>query len=159
MRIKGIVEEDFVNYKKVSMYISIGTCDWKCCIEGGFDKSVCQNQQIAKIPDQIVENDTLIKTYLENPISEAIVIGGLEPFTYYDDLYEFIETFRKYSNDDIVIYTGYNKDEIIDNIKELSKFENIILKFGRFQLNNMKHFDNILGVELVSDNQYAEKIS
>ena len=43
MKIKGLVDEDFVNYKQTSMFIILGTCDWKCCIEGGFDISICQN--------------------------------------------------------------------------------------------------------------------
>ena len=159
MRIKGLVEEDFVNYKKVSMYLSIGTCDWKCCREGGFDKSICQNQPIAKVPDQEIGNETLIKAYLANPISEAIVIAGLEPFTHFDDMLKFIKDFREYSEDDVVIYTGYYKSELDGFLKELSKYKNIIIKFGRFKLNCMKHVDPVLGVELASDNQYAEKIS
>ena len=60
--------------------------------------------------------------------------------------------------DDIVIYTGYNKDEVKEYIYWLSDFSNIIIKFGRYIPNQEKHFDEILGVYLSSDNQYAEKI-
>ena len=35
----------------------------------------------------------------------------------------------------------------------------IIIKYGRFIPNQQKHYDEILGVYLASDNQYAEKIS
>ena len=33
MKTTGLIEEDFVNYKKASMFIGMGTCTWKCCKE------------------------------------------------------------------------------------------------------------------------------
>ena len=62
-------------------------------------------------------------------------------------------------DDDIVIYTGYNKEEIVDKITQLADFKNIIIKFGRYVPNRPSRYDEILGITLVSDNQYAEKIS
>ena len=41
----------------------------------------------------------------------------------------------------------------------LKKYKNIIIKFGRYIPNRPKKYDNILGIDLVSDNQYAEVIS
>jgi hypothetical protein len=38
-------------------------------------------------------------------------------------------------------------------------FDNIIVKFGRFIPDDEKRFDEVLGVELASHNQYAEVIS
>ena len=64
-----------------------------------------------------------------------------------------------FCNDDVVIYTGYNKEEIADKIEVLKKFKNIIIKFGRFIPNSKKKYDEVLGVELASENQYGEKIS
>ena len=64
--------------------------------------------------------------------------------------------FRYYTPDDIVIYTGYTEEEIKDKVKWLSLYENIIIKFGRFVPNAEKHFDEVLGVELASPNQYAK---
>jgi hypothetical protein len=74
----------------------------------------------------------------------------------FDELLEFINEFRKVSNDDIVIYSGYNEDEIYNKTYLLSKYKNIIVKFGRFIPNQEKHYDEILGVELASPNQYAK---
>ena len=62
------------------------------------------------------------------------------------------------ANDDIIIYTGYNEEEISEYINILHNFSNIIVKFGRFIPNSLHKFDNILGVELASDNQYAKFI-
>lgn len=159
VRIKGIVEEDFVNYKKISMFISMGTCDWKCCLEQGLDKSICQNSELANTPEVQINIDTLIKMYTSNPITEAIVIGGLEPFTYFYNLYKFISKFREISNDDIVIYTGYYPKEIEEDLEQLLKFDNIIIKYGRFIPNHKPHFDSVLGVNLASNNQYAKELT
>ena len=84
---------------------------------------------------------------------------GLEPFDSWNDLKSFIHELREYCNDDIVIYTGYDKNEVIEKINELSKYTNIIVKFGRYVPNQKKHFDDLLGLYLASNNQYAEKIS
>ena len=57
-----------------------------------------------------------------------------------------------------MIYTGYYLDEIADKIRVLTEYKNIIIKFGRFVPNQKKHYDEVLGVYLASDNQYAKKI-
>jgi len=63
-------------------------------------------------------------------------------------------------DDDVVIYTGYNPEEIQAQLETLSSnYKNIIIKFGRFIPDKPHRFDEVLGVELASDNQYAEKIS
>ena len=95
---------------------------------------------------------------MSNPITEAIVFGGLEPFLQFDEVYEFISEFRKESNDPVVIYTGYNEDEIRDKLDVLSSFESIIVKLGRFNPNGKKRYDNVLGITLSSNNQYAIKL-
>ena len=70
-----------------------------------------------------------------------------------------IDEFRKYTDDDIVIYTGYYDSELSEDIEYLRQnYNNIIIKFGRYVPNQQPHFDEILGVKLASDNQYGEKI-
>ena len=49
--------------------------------------------------------------------------------------------------------------EIKEYIDKLKAFPNIIVKFGRYIPNHEKHFDEVLGIYLASDNQYAERIS
>ena len=160
MRIKGVVSEDFVNYKLPSMYISTATCDFKCEKESGIQ--CCQNSQLAKMPTKEISDINLIEHYLGNDITKAIVIGGLEPFDQFDEVCEFLIKLRRqyHCDDPVVIYTGYNKTEISSALKTLKRFKisNIIVKFGRFIPNQQKHFDPVLGVELASDNQYAEHV-
>lgn len=155
--IKGIQDEDFVNYKKPSMFICFPKCSWKCEKECG--KKVCQNGTLATSPDIHIDVEVICERYLKNLITSAIVLGGLEVFDTFKDLIELISCFRKYTDDEIIIYTGYNKDEITDKVVILSQYKNLIIKFGRYIPNQSPHYDEVLGVYLASDNQYAEKIS
>lgn len=158
IKIRGLIEEDFVNYKKPSMYIAFPYCTFKCDKECGY--SVCQNSSLVTNSEIInIDEQKIINRYIDNPITTSIVISGLEPFDSYKDLFILIKAFREKTLDDIVIYTGYNKNEIEDNIEELKQFKNIFIKFGRFIPNQQKHYDNILQVNLASPNQYGEKIS
>ena len=158
MRLRGLVDEDFVNYKKPSMFLIAPTCNFKCCIEAG--KDICQNMDVVKEPIIEIDDHKLIERYLNNPITKAIVIGGLEPFENFEEVYGFINTLRfEYSCfDDVVIYTGFDADEIIDECMILSKYANIIVKFGRFIPDKESHYDELLGVNLASPNQYAEEL-
>lgn len=159
MEIKGIIHEDFVNYKVCSMTIAMPYCTFKCDKECG--SNVCQNSKLAKDPTLDIPAAKIIDQYLYNPLSHAIVFQGLEPFDSYNDLYYFIYALRFVfkNNDPVVIYTGYNKDEILSKIDDLRKFSNIIIKFGRYIPDQKPHYDEILGVNLASDNQYAEVIT
>jgi len=157
MVITQIIDEDFVNYKVPSMYIGFPKCDFKCEKECGL--RVCQNNMLVKSPQLEIDDVKIIDRYMNNPITEAIVIAGLEPFDTYDQLSTFIKRFREKCDDDIVIYTGYYESEIKEQLEELKKYKNIIVKFGRYIPNKKSHFDSILGVDLASDNQYAMRIS
>lgn len=158
MKIKFLVEEDFVNYKKPSMFIGFPTCDWKCERKCGI-KGMCQNSSLSKAPSIEIKYKSIVERYLDNPISKAIVLGGLEPFDSWEELSNLVAEFRNYTQDDIVIYTGYYEMEINHDVEYLRQnYDNIIIKFGRFIPNQNPHMDEVLGVKLASDNQYAERI-
>ena len=164
MLIKGLVDEDFVNYKKPSMYIAFPNCSFKCDKEAGC--AICQNSQLANELSIEFNINQMVERYINNPITSAIVCGGLEPLDSWDDLLALIINLRYYTNDDIVIYTGYTEEELESTyinanliLETLSLYENIIIKFGRFIPNQKKHYDEVLGVELASPNQYARRIS
>ena len=160
MQVKTIIDEDFTNYKNPSMFIATCYCNWKCCVEQGLDKSICQNSEIAQQKNIEVSADEIFSRYISNSITNALVVGGLEPFLQFEEIYELIKYFRDNNcNDDIVIYTGYYDYEIQNEINILKQYPNIIIKFGRFKPNQKSHYDDVLGVNLISDNQYGEKIS
>jgi len=162
MYITGITDEDFVNYKIPSLFISTATCSFKCDKECG--RKICQNSELAHIEPIYAEDDWIISRYLQNPITHAIVFGGLEPLDQMFGTCELIIRLRERGcNDDVVIYTGYNKEEVWDKLKQFfwsNRFQrtNLIIKWGRFIPDQQPHFDEVLGVNLASDNQYAERI-
>ena len=155
MKIKGIIFEDFVNYKEPCMTIEFPYCNWKCDRECG--RTVCQNSELAKAPDYEITPELIVDMFIRNDISDAICFQGLEPFDSLDWL-ELVTAFRQRVSNTIVIYTGYTEKELQIELKVLSEYENIIVKFGRFIPDQPSHYDELLGVELASLNQYAKKI-
>ncbi len=154
MQIIDIVDVDVANYKKTSMFIITPRCSMKCNKDCG--KRVCQNEHLLTENSKDYDNNKLITRYTSNPLTHAVVVGGMEPFDTFESLYNFIKDFRQVCSDDIVIYSGYNESEIAPLILRLKQFDNIIVKYGRFQPGTTKHYDEILGVSLASDNQYAK---
>jgi hypothetical protein len=135
---------------------------------------MCQNLALTTAPDIEISTAHIVKRYLDNPITKAIIMAGLEPFDSAYNLFDLIRHLRIYTDDDIVVYTGYTKDEIQhmafkthwsggvlewSYLERLAKHPNIIIKFGRFIPNYEPHYDAVLGVKLASPNQYAERIS
>lgn len=161
IRLKDVMYENFQDYKKTSMMLSSYKCDWKCLSEKGLDVNICQNSDINSQKTFTLRINDLIEKYLSNPITEAVVIGGLEPMLQFDEVVKFIGVLRGWYNcdDDIVIYTGYYPNEIEEQMFELKRYKNIIVKFGRFEVDSDKKYDEVLGVYLNSSNQWAEKIS
>lgn len=156
-RTKVIEDENFLQYKKASMFVSNTICDFKCDKENG--TCLCINKGLILAQTTMITIDKLIQRYLLNPITSSIVFGGLEQFDEFVQLFNFIKCFRQYNKDDIIIYTGYYENEIQDKIEQLKQFSNIIVKFGRYIPNQQPHYDEVLGVKLASDNQYAKVVS
>ena len=159
IRLKQIIDENFQDYKKPSMLLATCKCDWKCLIEQGLDISICQNSELIKQKNINISVSKIINRYINNPITSAIIIAGLEPILQFNEVIEFINEFRNVSDDDIVIFTGYYPEEIKKQIEELKKYKNIIMKFGRYKHESNKIYDKVLGIWLISDNQFAKKIS
>ena len=164
MEIVNLIDEDFVQYKKPSMFIGFPTCTFKCDKECG--KPICQNSSLAAAPHIEMDYVEIAKRFYENPITEAVVFGGLEPFDSFPDMIEMITQlfvcralYPGAPKPDIVIYTGYYPVEIEDKLKAMKiynhSWDNIIIKFGRFIPDQKSTFDSVLGVELASQNQYA----
>lgn len=170
--IKDLLDEDFINYKKAAMFIATSKCSFKCEKE---DSNVhCQNSKIAKQTNLVMVIDKIVDRYMNNIITESVVFGGLEPLDQIEELLDFIYIFRQKSLDDIVIYTGYTEDEVksfkyrnksyLDTLLEVNRTTpeasltkpSLIIKYGRFKANGDKKYDDILGIELASSNQYAK---
>ena len=159
MKIRNLMDQDIVNYKKMSMFIATCYCDFKCCKQLNLDICICQNSPIAKSKIVDISNQRIVKRYIKNKLTHAIVFGGLQPFKQFDEMVQLIKCFRQQTEDDIVIYTGYYEDQLAQQINVLKQFKNIIIKFGRFVPGQEVHYDEVLGVSLVNKQQYAKKIS
>lgn len=157
MHVKQIIFEDFVNYKKPSMFIGFSKCSFKCDKE--FGSCICQNSSLANSPSIKISEKEIAEKYISNPITSSIVCGGLEPFDTFEELISLITEIRNLTDDDIVIYTGYKYEEIKDKINILKKINNIIVKFGRYIPNSSKRYDDVLGIYLSSENQYALRLN
>ena len=155
MKLKGLVDYDICNYKTPSMFLIFPNCSFKCDRECG--RPICQNSALAREPVIEIDAAAIVQRYIDNPLTHAVVCGGLEPFDSKDELYEFITLLRAHSNDTIVIYTGYTEEELAAEVPTLQKFESIIVKYGRFISESPHIFDALLEVELASDNQYAKE--
>lgn len=154
IKLVGLTDECFTDYKKPSMYLAFPKCSFKC------GSQVCQNFNLASAPSIEVPITSLCERYLNNPITSAIVCGGLEPFDSYNELYELIKILRISYNcyDDIIIYTGYNLQEISSLLIKLKEYVNIIIKYGRYINNSTSYYNSLLGVTLASNNQQAIRI-
>lgn len=160
MRVKAIVPEDFINYKLPSMFIATCFCDYKCCTELGLDIGMCQNAPLAQMEDKDIDDQIIYEQFINNPITKAVVVGGLEPMIQINEVIDLIKLFRNQGEDcPFVIYTGYYPNEIPEQLERLKQYKNIIIKFGRYIPNSQSKYDEVLGVTLASDNQYAEIIS
>ena len=163
MRVRKLLTERFQDYKVPSMYLAACFCDWKCCPDKPY---VCQNNPVANLPVTDIPDDEILDTYLADPITEAIVIAGLEPLLQVHEVCNLIRrAVRRGIKTTFVIYTGYTKDEVrcisfFDDLKDTGYRKNVqvIIKYGRYVPDQQPHFDEVLGVELASDNQYAEII-
>ena len=65
MKIKGLVIEDFLQYKKPSMFIITSQCSFKCEKECGI-KGICQNSPLVKQAISDINDDLIVSKYLNN---------------------------------------------------------------------------------------------
>lgn len=148
--VKGVIDEDFVNYKLPSMTIMFPRCSFKC------GRELCQNAGLTETEDIFVDMDELVSRYVDNPITKAIVFQGLEPFDSPEMPY-LVKRFRSETDDPIVVFTGYTREEVERNgwLEWLRRFHHIVVKYGRYVPGEDPHFDKVLGVQLASGNQFA----
>ena len=123
-----------------------------------------------------VSSADIYNYYLSHPKFKAFVISGIDISVNAFDLTQIVDEIRNKQHclDDIIIWSEYTEEELngepdkeYDKInfekvhavyKQLQQYENIIVKFGRYVPGDKPHPDELLGVDLSSDNQYAKFI-
>lgn len=160
IQVIDILDADFVNNKLPTFNILIGiSCTFKCCQE--FSTAICQNSDLAFKSPISLTIEEIINKFLSQDIAKSITFQGLEPLDNMKQLLSLIYFLRKQTDVPVFIWTGYNERECAPLIWLIQHkgWKNIYIKFGRFVPNCEQHYDEILGVKLASNNQYAKQIS
>lgn len=143
------VRETITDYRKSTLYL----CGYICTL-GCKD---CFHNELKKNHPTTLSIEKLFTDYISTTSCDAILFSGLNWLEQIEELFVLIHYIRSnHINKDIVIYTGYDKHEISDKIAMLSKFDNIIIKYGRFDATLPPRYDDVLGITLASSNQWAE---
>lgn len=158
MFVSGVIQERFSDYRKPALMLLAPTCTWKCCTESGIPPDVCINNHLCSRQQYFLSVEEMWHMYSTNPITCALLFGGLEPMDSIDGVLTMARYFRAHTRDDIVVYTGYTHLECASKLGPFRELENMIFKFGRYQPGDRPHVDRVLGVPLASDNQYAIRI-
>jgi hypothetical protein len=153
MKIKYIKDEVFSDYNKTSMLIAVPYCNTKCWEKYGLSSCACQNEHLNKLETIDVKNEEIIKRYLQNPITKAIVFGGRDSWDSLEEIIDFIKEFRKVSKDDCVLYTGREYNVIEKDLYRFKDFKNIYIKYGHYNPNSEPITDELTSVVLASKNQ------
>ena len=162
MKLVNLIEEDFVNYRKPGMFLGFPYCSGKCNTPGCI---VCQNEELRHVPERDlidISAEEILNRYAKNPIPKCLIFGGLEPFDSFNDMCNIIHAYSEHEPSmqkgypEVIIYTGFYPHEIAIPLNRLTKYSvDLIVKFGRFIPNRPSYYDQILGVKLASDNQFA----
>lgn len=159
VRLRIIKEEVFQDYKEPCLFLGYAFCDWKCCKDMGVHKSFCQNSALAQAPIEEYTYDEIIDRFMNNPITRAIMLAGLEPFWKQEqETLGLIKAIRaRLPHTVIIIYTGYYKEEMSEEvIKTITDVGRVIVKWGRYNKDLPSRYDETLEIQLASSNQYAE---
>jgi len=168
MKLLGRPKTVLSDYKKFAIYLPTTFCTLKCMTELKQreikleEHEECHNHKL--LGCNTIELSTLdIKTkYIDNnPLVECVILSGLDPMDDFDNSIKFIKEFRELDKKmEIVIFTGYEPEEIMDKINLLKEIDNrnITFKFGRFRPDLKPRYDEVGEVTLISGNQYFKNI-
>lgn len=159
MIIKSIIDEVFSDYSKISMLLVMPKCTTRCWEKLNISPTICQNNHLHKEPNINIDNKDIIKRYLDNPLTKAIIFGGLDSWDSLDEIIEFIKEFRQYSQDDCVLYTGRDYDVIEKELYRFKGLGNVYIKYGHYNPNLKPIIDDLTGVSLISENQKFIKVN
>lgn len=153
----------FNDYKKVGLYVPTSHCTFKCVTEAnakGIKFIECQNHALAGCSKRIDMSAKEIYDIAQNDVFvEAIILSGLDPLDSFEETMKFVDEFRKLSDMELVIFTGYKEEEISDKIEMLSKYNGITMKVGRYDPTIPAKYDPIGEVTLATGNQYFINVS
>lgn len=120
VRIAGIVNESIVDGPGIRMAIFVQGCPHKC--EG------CHNPQTHDFDSgSDVLIDEIIEKMGKNPILKGITLSGGEPFCKAPELYMIAKAAHE-KKLDVITYTGYSIEEILNEVEKNRDFKNLLLE-------------------------------
>ena len=75
MKLVNLIQEDFTNYKKPSLFLGFPKCSGKCNILNG--KIVCQNEALRNAEKVEISANEIVELYTKNNITNDIKIDNL----------------------------------------------------------------------------------
>lgn len=137
IKISGIERESIVDGPGIRYVIFTQGCPHHC--EG------CHNPQTHDYEGgKYVNMDDLIEEIEANPLLKGITLSGGEPFLQAKKLSKFIDKVKSKKSDlDVICYTGYEFENLIDNSTDKNGFNDLISKTdilidGKFDKNKTK---------------------
>lgn len=131
LRIAGIVEESIVDGPGIRFVVFTQGCKHNC--------PGCHNPHTHSFDGgEIVEIDSIIDSIKENPLLSGVTLSGGEPFEQAKALAELSKKIKELGYN-IISYTGYTYEYIIENSSEASGWMDLlkeidILIDGRFEI-------------------------
>jgi len=167
MHLKQIIDESFGDFMECAMLLVTPYCNFKCVD--------CQNKHLLQLETKNFPDEEILERFFKNPLTSAIIFGGLEPLDSILEVRKFIHLLgcKVYAEElekpTVVIYTGYELREIDSDLywsglgPEMHQYNKCILKYGRYAPEYDKDGKRIdiwnedLGVFLASPNQNTIK--
>jgi len=147
---KGLIHERFEDAPWVGTLWIAPDCKNNC--------KGCHNQHLIDSPTIIDTAEYIVSQIVENPFSEGIILAGLDPLTYQDELVYLIRESLKKSLK-IILYTGASsEEELLSICPQLSEFKGrgILVKYGKYIEDLRVHDYYSYGVLLSTSNQYID---
>lgn len=137
IKIAGIEKESIVDGPGIRYVIFTQGCPHHC--EG------CHNPQTHDYEGgKYINVNELINDIEKNPLLKGITLSGGEPFLQANKLAKFIDKVKDKRNDlDVICYTGFKLENLIENSNEKNGFKNLLSKTdvlidGKFEKDKME---------------------
>ena len=119
LRISGVVEESIVDGPGIRFVVFTQGCHHRC--DG------CHNAHTHSLTGgYTIEIEELIKKIRSNPLLDGVTISGGEPFIQAEQIYCLIKKL-KMLNYNILVYTGYRLEELLEMGQTDENIKNILL--------------------------------
>lgn len=108
IRIAGTVNDSIVDGPGIRFTIFTQGCNHHC--------KNCHNPQTRDLNDGfVVSIEDILKDIKKNPLLQGITISGGEPFLQSEECLELVKETKEFNSElDVIIYSGYTYDELIE---------------------------------------------